>query len=200
MSIRIVQEKLRAAGFNPGDLDGRWGTDTEAALDKALAAATYTRLPDPLQPGRLSPHFTLAELTVSAEGARRGLNNIPTGAELAALRATATGMETVRRLLGDRAITVFSGYRSPEVNRAVGGAAASAHMSGHAVDFICPGFGSSAKVAAHLAKTLPAGSYDQIIEEFGQWVHIGFGPGKRGQKLTARKAGGKTVYSPEIAA
>lgn len=39
MSIRIVQEKLRAAGFDPGELDGRWGADIEAALDKAQVAA-----------------------------------------------------------------------------------------------------------------------------------------------------------------
>lgn len=36
MSIRIVQEKLRAAGFDPGPVDGVWGRRTEAALDEAL--------------------------------------------------------------------------------------------------------------------------------------------------------------------
>lgn len=37
MSILIVQQKLRAAGFNPGPLDGRWGSRTASALDEALA-------------------------------------------------------------------------------------------------------------------------------------------------------------------
>ncbi len=36
MSIRIVQERLRAAGFDPGPLDGVWGAKTAAALDRAL--------------------------------------------------------------------------------------------------------------------------------------------------------------------
>lgn len=36
MSIRIVQERLRAAGFDPGQIDGVWGAKTAAALDEAL--------------------------------------------------------------------------------------------------------------------------------------------------------------------
>lgn len=36
MSIRIVQERLRAAGFDPGPIDGLWGRKTEKALDRAL--------------------------------------------------------------------------------------------------------------------------------------------------------------------
>lgn len=144
---------------------------------------------------KLSDHFTLEELTVSNSGARAGLSNIPSGEHLANLTQTARRMEEVRALLG-KPITVHSGYRSPAVNKLVGGSATSAHCSGHAVDFICPGFGSSKTVAEFLAERLT--NYDQIIEEFGQWVHVGFGPGKRGQKLTARHVGGKTVYTPGI--
>lgn len=39
MSVLIVQQKLHAAGFDPGALDGVWGLRTAAALDAALAAA-----------------------------------------------------------------------------------------------------------------------------------------------------------------
>ncbi len=78
----------------------------------------------------------------------------------------------------------------------MGGSKTSAHRTGHAVDFICPSFGTPAQVAAFLAKNLK--DFDQIIEEFDQWVHIGFGPGKRKQLLTARKVGGRTKYSPGI--
>ena len=109
---------------------------------------------------------------------------------------TADRMEKVRALLGDKPITVLSGYRSPAVNKAVGGSKTSAHMTGHAVDFICPRFGTPAQVAAHLAKHLTG--FDQIIEEFGEWVHVGFGPGKRRELLTARKVGGRTRYTPGI--
>jgi len=148
-------------------------------------------------PNRLSPHFTLAELTISATAARKGVSNKPTAAALAVLRRTAQRMEEVRALLGGRPIVVTSGYRSDAVNRLVGGSKTSAHMTGHAVDFTCPGFGTPAQVAAHLARHLEG--FDQIIEEFGQWVHIGFGPGLRGQLLTARKVAGKTVMKLGIA-
>lgn len=146
---------------------------------------------------RLSAHFTMAEMTHSATAARKGIANVVTPAVEHQLYLTADRMEGVRRLLGDKPISVLSGYRSPAVNKAVGGSTTSAHMTGHAVDFICPGFGTPAQVAAHLAKHLTG--FDQIIEEFGQWVHVGFGPGKRGQKLTARRVNGRTVYTQGIA-
>lgn len=147
---------------------------------------------------RLSDHFSLAELTVSATAARRGISNVPPPLVIDTLILTADRMEKVRALLGDKPIIVLSGYRSPAVNAAVGGSKSSAHMTGHAVDFICPRFGTPAQVAAHLAKHLTG--FDQLIEEFGDWVHVGFGPGKRGEKLTARKVNGRTVYSPGIKA
>ncbi len=153
-----------------------------------------TRVADP---NRLTPHFTLAELTISATAARKGIRNTPTPAALVVLRRTAQRMEEARALLGGRPIVVTSGYRSEAVNRLVGGSKTSAHMTGHAVDFTCPGFGTPAQVAAHLAKHLKG--FDQIIEEFGQWVHIGFGPGQRGQLLTARKVAGRTVMKTGIA-
>nr|WP_312294698.1 D-Ala-D-Ala carboxypeptidase family metallohydrolase [Brevundimonas diminuta] len=145
---------------------------------------------------RLSDHFSLAELTVSATAARKGISNVPPSLVLDTLVLTADRMEKVRALLDDHPIIVLSGYRSPAVNAAVGGSKSSAHMTGHAVDFICPRFGTPAQVAAHLAKHLTG--FDQLIEEFGEWVHVGFGPGKRGQKLTARKVNGRTVYSQGI--
>ncbi|PJK00830.1 lytic transglycosylase [Lysobacteraceae bacterium NML91-0213] len=46
MSIRVVQQKLRDAGFDPGAVDGLWGHRTAAALDAALNAARSSR-PDP---------------------------------------------------------------------------------------------------------------------------------------------------------
>lgn len=145
---------------------------------------------------RLSDHFSLAEMTHSATAARKGIVNVAPPAIVDTLILTADRMEKVRALLGDKPITVLSGYRSPAVNKAVGGSKTSAHMTGHAVDFICPRFGTPAQVAAHLAKHLTG--FDQIIEEFGEWVHVGFGPGKRRELLTARKVGGRTRYTPGI--
>lgn len=148
----------------------------------------------------LSAHFTLAEMTASNTAARRGIPNVMGPGIHSQLILTADKMEAVRALLGGKPIRVTSGYRSPAVNKAVGGSRTSAHMTGHAVDFTCPDFGTPAQVAAFLARKLgPAGiPFDQLIEEFGEWVHIGFGPGTRGQLLTARKVGGKTRYTPGI--
>lgn len=145
---------------------------------------------------RLSAHFTLSELTFSATAVRKGIPNIAPPAIIDQLILTADRMEKVRDLLGGKPIRVLSGYRSPAVNTAVGGSKTSAHRTGHAVDFVCPEFGTPSQVAAHLAKHLTG--YDQIIEEFGDWVHVGFGPNKRMQKLTARKVGGQTRYTPGI--
>lgn len=131
---------------------------------------------------QLSPHFTLAELTFSQTAARKGIDNTPPPEILAVLRHTAEGMEAVRAALGGKVISVSSGYRSPALNVAVGGAATSAHSTGHAVDFNCHGFGSPLEVCRALAAS--GIQYDQLIHEFGRWVHISFAPRLRGQQLT----------------
>lgn len=140
---------------------------------------------------KLTAHFSLEELTVSQEGARRGLNNTPDGQPLANLRKTANGMELVRAYL-THPIFVSSGYRSPEVNKAVGGSPTSAHVQGFAADFISPGFGTPLKIC----RTIECSPlhFDQLILEFGQWVHISFDPRNRREVLTAKKVGGKTTY------
>ncbi|MDP3854398.1 D-Ala-D-Ala carboxypeptidase family metallohydrolase [Phenylobacterium sp.] len=135
-------------------------------------------------PTRLSPHFTVEELTATQH---RRLDNTPSPAVLENLRRTAERMEQVRSLLGDRVITVSSGYRSPAVNRAVGGAKTSAHLSGLAVDFNCHAFGSPAEVCEAIARS--SITFDQLIEE-GRWVHLSADPRGRRQVLTKRKNGG----------
>lgn len=117
---------------------------------------------------QLSPHFSLAELTVTSTG----LANKPTGQALENLSYTAAQMEKVRAVLG-HPIKVNSGYRSPAVNKAVGGTQTSAHSYGFAVDFICPGFGTPYQICQ---KLIQAGiKFDQLIHEKRSWVHIGFG-------------------------
>lgn len=137
---------------------------------------------------RLTPHFTLEELIATSH---RGVDNTPDRSAMAALRLTAERMETVRSILGGKVITVTSGFRSKALNRKVGGSPTSAHVLGYAVDFNCFGFGTPYQVCKALEGRL---QYDQLIHEFGRWIHIGFGPGQRGQELTAKKVGRKTVY------
>ncbi len=133
---------------------------------------------------RLSPHFTLPELTVSQWAARRNISNAPPPSVLANLRRTAAGMEQVRELLGGKPILVSSGYRAPRVNAAIGGARSSAHVQGWAVDFTCPGFGSDYEVCRAIAASDVA--FDQLIHEYPPdgWVHISFDPRARRQLLT----------------
>lgn len=135
----------------------------------------------------LSPHFALEELTATQH---RQHDNQPPPEVRAALRQTAQRMEEVRNLLGDRVITVSSGYRSPELNHAVGGAANSAHMRGRAVDFCAYDFGTPLEVCRAIAAS--GLRFDQIIEE-GRWTHIAFDPAMRGQVLTKASGGGYVV-------
>ncbi len=118
----------------------------------------------------LTTNFSVEEMTFSGVASRLGLNNTPGRVEAANLKRVAVLMETIRRLLGDRPIVVHSGYRSPELNQAIGGVETGAHCHGLACDFICPDFGAPAQVAlaifnAHI-------EYDQLILEYG-WVHVG---------------------------
>lgn len=136
---------------------------------------------------RLSPNFTLAEAIHSQEATRRGIDNQPAEIDLLErMRRTAEQMEMVRLLLGEQPIIVSSWYRCPEVNAAVGGAPDSAHLSGQAVDFLCPSFGSPTKICRHLV-THWIGTQiriDQVIDE-GGWVHLGFFGKERREVLTA---------------
>jgi hypothetical protein len=132
----------------------------------------------------LTAHFALEELSCTQH---REFDNTPPPEVVATLRNTAAQMEAVRRILGDRVISVSSGYRCPALNRAVGGAATSAHLSGHAVDFNCYGFGEPPAVCAALEKAGIA--FDQLIEE-GRWCHVSFDPRLRRQVLTRRAGGG----------
>ncbi|WP_374576125.1 D-Ala-D-Ala carboxypeptidase family metallohydrolase [Phenylobacterium sp.] len=136
---------------------------------------------------RLSPHFTLEELTQSQTATRKGIDNTPAPSVIEALGDTAERMEAVRAVLGDRAISVSSGYRSPELNREIGGVRRSAHLSGRAVDFNCFSFGDPLEVCKAIAASQI--EFDQLIEE-GTWVHLSFDPRLRRQVLTKARDGG----------
>lgn len=133
---------------------------------------------------KLTAHFALEELACTQH---REIDNTPPPEVVGALRTTAARMEEIRRLLGDRVITISSGYRCPALNRVVGGAKTSAHLTGHAVDFNCHGYGTPQKVCRSISESRIR--FDQLIEE-GSWVHISFDPRMRRQVLTKRPGGG----------
>ena len=120
---------------------------------------------------RLSPHFTLEELTASEYAVRNGINNEPPWPIVENLRILAAHLEGVRAALGNRPIIITSGYRSPELNEAIGGSPRSKHMQGFAADFICPSYGAPFEICQRIIDDGLA--YDQLIHEYGQWVHYG---------------------------
>lgn len=142
---------------------------------------------------RLTPNFTLSELTVT----NTGLSNVPTQAEIAHLRALAVHvLQPLRERLG-RPVLVNSAFRSAQVNRAVGGRATSQHRLGQAADIRVVGMTSRALAQHIIDMRLP---FDQLIEEFGRWVHVSYRPSNRGQVLTAVTRAGRTVYEPGLVA
>ena len=76
----------------------------------------------------------------------------------------------------------------------VGGSKISAHMQGLAADFTAPGFGTVLQVARKIAASEIA--YDQLIYEFGSWVHIGLSTGHPRQQNLSIFTG--TGYLPGI--
>ena len=144
---------------------------------------------------KLSEHFTLEELTFSATAQRKQIDNKPPAEVLDNMKRLAAGLEEVRAALGNKPMRINSGYRSPKLNRAVGGARLSAHMAGYAADFVCPEFGSPLKIVKALAAT--GIQFDKLIQE-GTWVHISFAPEARRQMLTAHFGPNGTSYTAGV--
>jgi zinc D-Ala-D-Ala carboxypeptidase len=145
----------------------------------ALAAIYQKRDKGLVMPTQLTPNFTLEEFTDSQTAARKGIHNVPPmgSPERANLQRTAEVMEQVRVILDDKPILISSGYRSPQVNAAVGGSKSSAHMSGLAVDFSCPGFGTPLQICKKLHPHMKELGIDQLIHEYDTWVHLGLTSG-----------------------
>jgi zinc D-Ala-D-Ala carboxypeptidase len=125
-------------------------------------------------PRSLSEHFTLDELVLSQTAAREGIDNTPAPEIVRNLRRLAETLEDVRDVLGGVPILISSGYRSPALNAAIGGAKNSRHMLGLAADLTAPSFGTVMQVARAIATSDIV--YDQVIHEFGTWVHFGLSP------------------------
>ena len=140
---------------------------------------------------KLSRWFTMSELTLSETAARYGLDNDPPAEVVENLKLLAARLDDIREYLG-HPVHISSGYRSPAVNRAVGGSLKppSAHTRGLAADLTCPGYGTPLQVAKAIASSgIP---FDQVIHEFGRWVHVGIAPAgqpERGQRLTIDRTG-----------
>ena len=112
----------------------------------------------------MSPHFTLAELTITSTG----LDNTPTPEIISNLKILASTLERIRTSL-NKPVTVNSAYRSPRVNNAVRGAGLSLHTQGLAADIRVKGMTPYEVCKAIQDSGIP---YDKIILEFDSWCHI----------------------------
>jgi hypothetical protein len=135
---------------------------------------------------KLSEHFTLEEFISSETAARKLINNYPDPQSLGNLKRIAEKMEQVRALLG-KPIQITSGYRCSALNKLIGSKPTSKHVQGLACDFKCPEFGTPKQIVE--AIQCSDIDFDQLIFEFGSWVHFGLGAANRKQVLTINEFG-----------
>lgn len=152
----------------------------------------------------LTKNFSLAELIEAGSARRLGLDeqfNPPAEIVCHLNELAHHVLQPLRDHFG-QSITVTSGYRSPKVNKAVGGAANSDHLYGYAADIQLwkDGVNCNQQIFdAVLKLKLP---FRQMIDEFGSetepaWIHISYNAKDlKRQCLRARKVGGKTIYTP----
>jgi len=136
---------------------------------------------------RLSPHFSLEELTHSDTATRLGIDNTPTVEVIDNLTFLAKELEYVRDILG-HPMLISSGFRSYALNDYLGSKRTSSHTKGLAVDFISPSYGNPRSIVSAIVKANI--NYDQIILEYDRWCHLSFHPeNPRKQALIIDKDG-----------
>ena len=129
---------------------------------------------------RLSKNFTYEELTHSNVAERRGINNRPRTKEeekrvIENLKALCMEvLQPLRDYLG-KPVVISSGYRCPELNKAVGGVKNSQHMKGEAADIHVDSTEHLLKIMHFIMDEL---DFDQLIWERNragtQWVHVSY--------------------------
>lgn len=122
---------------------------------------------------QLSQNFRLAEFTKSATARARGIDNTPTDSVIVSLAVlTQNILQPLREHYG-HPITISSGYRCPELNKAVGGSTTSQHMLGEAADLHLPNLGTGREwfewIKTHC-------TFHQLIWEHDAsgtyWIHV----------------------------
>lgn len=128
----------------------------------------------------LTKDFTLAEMTKT----KKKMSNIPNETQIQNLIALCTNvLQPSRDELGFK-LFISSGFRSPGVNAATGGASTSQHLKGEAADVICA---DNAKLFNYIKDNL---LFDQLIWEYGNdkqpaWVHVSYST-TRARKMILR--------------
>lgn len=147
---------------------------------------------------KLTTNFWLHEFLRSQTAARHGISMDPPVEVVDNLRRLCVDVLQPYRDAVGKTIMITSGYRPPRLNEMIGGSTTSAHMDGRAADFVVAGVTPFEVCNQMRAMGLP---YDQLIHEFGRWVHVGISREEedvRLQDLTAMRKDGRTVYVPGI--
>jgi hypothetical protein len=150
---------------------------------------------------KLSEHFTLAELCKTSVKTADG--NIPSHVHIENLKRLCSWLERLRQRYNlnikekiknknDEPIIINSGYRSPQVNKAVGGAANSNHLTGCAVDIRCLGVEQALRYATTLLDISDKSKEDfdeLLIEKSAKsiWVHFAVRPNRNRGKIAFLK-------------
>ena len=140
--------------------------------------------------GDITRNFSLWEFEASQEATRRGIDNSVPVSLKPGVNALANWFQSLRDGLSshyrrDVAITISSGYRSPKLNKAIGGSKNSHHMQAVAADIRASGL-TPQELFDFIGDNM---QFDQCIQEFDRWVHVSIGVRKvaRMQKLKASK-------------
>jgi zinc D-Ala-D-Ala carboxypeptidase len=151
---------------------------------------------------KLSEHLDLSEVVRSESAKRKGISNMPTPEHIANFKILAEKVFEPIREHFRCPIHISSGYRSKELNAAIGGSLTSQHCSGEAIDIDMDGTPNGVTnrmVFDYIKDNL---EFDQLIYEFGDsnnpdWVHVSYETtGKqRKQILKAIRVNGKTSYT-----
>lgn len=115
-------------------------------------------------------YFSIEELCRSATADKLGIDNTPTDRAVENMtRLINVLLDTLREAYGKQ-ITVNSGYRSPALNKAVGGVKSSQHLTGEAADITVGSKEGNKWLFEYIKNNLP---YDQLIDEYNySWVHV----------------------------
>ena len=150
---------------------------------------------------QLTNHISLTEATKSNTAERLGIDNFPNSYILSKMQETATQLFEPLRIFVGEPIYISSFYRSPELNKVIGGSSRSQHCKGEAIDIddVYSNRYTNADYFNYIKENLP---FDQLIWEFGDdenpsWVHMSYTEDlkeRRGRILRAIKEKGKTIY------
>ena len=131
-------------------------------------------------------YFTIEEMCASDTARRKGIDNTPNAdARLRMQTLIEQLLDPIRAAWGGP-ITVNSGYRSPALNKAVGGVSNSQHMKGEAADITVGSVGDNKRLFDKIVELQKAGkiAFDQLIDESNyDWVHVSYRSGKNRNQI-----------------